>query len=96
VHARPALGFYIGGWLTIAFRLAGEPRVAACPAPLSDPPGHPAARPCGFAALLKLPGTLANSLRSDTASIFFPAALRYSPAQMGFWVRAMLWTLSAG
>jgi len=42
-------------------------------------------RPCGFAALLDLPGTLANSaLRtSDTASAFSPAALRYSPAQMG-------------
>jgi len=54
------------------------------PGPLSDPPGHPAARPCGFAALLDLPGMLANSLRSDTASTFFPTALRYSPAQMGF------------
>tara|TARA_B100001059_G_scaffold233658_1_gene274198 strand:- start:6425 stop:6658 length:234 start_codon:yes stop_codon:yes gene_type:complete len=42
-------------------------------------------RPFGFAALLKLPGALANSaLRtSDTASAFFPTALRYSPAQMG-------------
>ena len=49
------------------------------------PPRYPAARPCGFAALLDLPGILANSSRcsSDTASIFFPAALRYSPAQMG-------------
>ena len=29
---------------------------AACPAPLGDPPGHPATRPCGFAALLGLAG----------------------------------------
>jgi len=38
------------------FRLHGEPRGAACPAPLGDPPGHPATRPCGFAALLGLAG----------------------------------------
>tara|TARA_R110000764_G_scaffold26156_1_gene62252 strand:- start:420 stop:557 length:138 start_codon:yes stop_codon:yes gene_type:complete len=40
--------------------------------------------------LLKLPGALANSLRSDTASAFFPAALRYSPAQMGGLFRVVL------
>ncbi len=38
------------------FALYGEPRGAACPAPLSDPPGHPATRPFGFAALLGLAG----------------------------------------
>jgi len=35
-----------------AFRLLR--RGAACPAPLSDPPGHPTTRPFGFAALLGL------------------------------------------
>ena len=34
------------------FAFSGEPRGAACPAPLGDPPGHPATRPFGFAALL--------------------------------------------
>ena len=38
------------------FRLPGEPRGAACPAPLSNPPGHPTTRPFGFAALLGLTG----------------------------------------
>ena len=41
-------------WL---FAFYGEPRGAACPAPLSDPPGHPATRPFGFAALLGLTGS---------------------------------------
>ena len=39
------------------FRLPGELRGAACPAPLSDPPGHPTTRPFGFAALLGLTGS---------------------------------------
>ena len=38
------------------FAFSGEPRGAACPAPLGDPPGHPATRPFGFAALLGLAG----------------------------------------
>ena len=38
------------------FAFHGEPRGAACPAPLSDPPGHPTTRPFGFAALLGLTG----------------------------------------
>ena len=38
------------------FAFAGEPKGAACPAPLGDPPGHPTTRPFGFAALLGLAG----------------------------------------
>jgi len=53
------------------------------------PPRYPAARPYGFAALLDQPGTRANSLRSDTAHAFFPAALCYSPAQMGIFSPCM-------
>jgi len=65
---------------------AGEPKGAACPAPLGDPPGHPTTRPFGFAALLDLSGKPRrprenSSLRSsDTLRFFFPINLRYSPA----------------
>ena len=51
------------GWLLSVLSLSqpfafyGEPRGAACPAPLSDPPGHPTTRPFGFAALLDLSGS---------------------------------------
>ena len=39
------------------FAFSGEPKGAACPAPLGDPPGHPTTRPFGFAALLGLAGS---------------------------------------
>ena len=74
------------------FAFYGEPRGAACPAPLSDPPGHPTTRPFGFAALLDLSGSHKTRglcpLRHPVA--LFPDKSALLARVNGEWVRAVV------